>query len=77
MVAAGEAVVLTRPERTKGHAQRDALIRQFAEQGLTPVLSCNGSNLEADIQQAKGPQPGEVMEAWLTARGEARLRAAQ
>lgn len=66
-------VIRQRPARTEGHAQRDALIAQFTAAGLVPILSTNGSNPEADIQIVKGPQPGEVIEAWLTARGERRL----
>ncbi len=66
----------TPPPRTAGHVKRDAIIQQFADAGLVPVISTNGSNPEADIQQAKGPQPGEVVDAWITARGERRLDAA-
>ena len=64
---------MVRPPRTAGHAQRDALIQQFAAAGLVPSISTNGGIPDADIQQVKGPQPGDVIEAWITARGEARL----
>lgn len=65
--------MLTRPPRTDGHRQRDALVQQFADAGLVPAISTNGSNPHGDIQQVKGPQPGDVIEAWITARGQARL----
>ena len=68
---------MNRPPRTPGHAQRDALIQQFAAAGLVPSISTNGSNIEADIQQVKGPQTGDVSEAWVTARGQSRLDAAR
>ncbi len=38
-----------------------------------PIISTNGGIPYADIQVVKGEQPGEVLEAWLTRRGEARL----
>lgn len=66
-------IVRQRPPRTDGHAQRDALITRFVDAGLVPILSTNASTPEADIQIVKGPQPGEVLEAWLTQRGETRL----
>jgi hypothetical protein len=68
-------LVIERPPRTAGHAQRDAAIKRFADAGLVPVLSTNGGNPEADIQIVKGPKAGEVLEAWITAKGEARLPA--
>lgn len=66
-------VVRERPARTKGHRQRDACLQRFRDAGLVAVVSTNGSDPEADIQIVKGPQPGDVLEAWVTARGEARL----
>ena len=69
---------IIRPTRTEAHAERDRLIRQFADVGLQPVISTNGSIPDADIQQAKailrdGGKHGEVVECWLTERGQARL----
>jgi len=64
---------VTRPPRTAAHAERDRLIAQFKDAGLVPVLSTNGGIPDADIQIVKGPKPGEVLEVWVTARGEARL----
>lgn len=64
---------VTRPPRTEGHRQRDTLLADFAAAGLSPVLSTNGSIPEADIQIVKGPQHGEVIEAWLTSKGKQRL----
>jgi len=66
---------VSRPPRTAGHAQGDALIRQFADAGLVPVLSVNGSTPDADIQVVKGAQAGEVIEAWLTKHGSERVLA--
>jgi hypothetical protein len=65
--------VVQRPPRTAAHADRDALIRQFADAGLTAVVSTNGGIPDADIQVVKGAQPGDVPECWLTERGRARL----
>jgi hypothetical protein len=66
-----------RPPRTDAHRQRDAYLQQFAALGLTPILSTNGSNPEADIQVVKGEKPGDVPECWITAKGQARLERAQ
>ena len=68
---------MVRPPRTAGHAQRDALIQQFADAGLVPAISTNGGIPDADIQVVKGPQPGDVSEAWVTALGQRRLDAAR
>lgn len=68
---------VTRPPRTDGHRQRDTLLADFAAAGLAPVLSTNGSITDADIQIVKGPQPGEVLEAWLTPKGTQRLNEAK
>ena len=64
---------LTRPPRTAAHVERDRLIAQFKDAGLVPVLSTNGGIPDADIQIVKGPKPGEVLEVWVTARGDDRL----
>jgi hypothetical protein len=74
--------VVQRPPRTAAHADRDALIRQFADAGLTAVVSTNGGIPDADIQVGKvllsdGGKHGEVIGAWLTNAGQARLTAAQ
>lgn len=68
----------TRPPRTAAHADRDALIAQFAAAGLTPSLSTNGSIPDADIQVGRRPLAdsgvhGELDGAWITAKGQARL----
>jgi hypothetical protein len=67
----------SRPPRTAAHAKRDELTALFASHGLVAVVSTNGSIPGADIQIVKGVQPGDVPDVWLTARGEARLKAAQ
>ena len=69
---------MLKPPRTDGHQQRDALIQQFADAGLTPIVSTNGSTPEADIQVTKalldeGGKHGEVLEARMTERGRLRL----
>jgi hypothetical protein len=66
-------MTVTRPPRTDAHRQRDALVQQFHDAGLTPVLSCNGSAPSADIQVVKGEKPGELVDCWLTDRGKVRL----
>lgn len=66
---------LTRPERTVFHAQRDALLRAFADAGLTPLISTNGGVPSADVQVGKMPARGDLFGAWLTERGRSRLRA--
>lgn len=68
-------VLRQRPPRTDGHRQRDAAIRRFADAGLVPRISCNGSDPGGDIQVVMGGKPGECLEAWITQRGEARLAA--
>ena len=67
---------MNRPPRTAGHAQLQTLVKQFADAGLTPVVSTNGSIPGADIQVAKGPKPGEVVEARLTTKGSRRIEVA-
>lgn len=71
-----------RPPRTDAHRQRDAYLQQFADLGLVPILSTNGSHPNADIQFVKVPADeahshadlfGGV-ECWITERGAARLR---
>lgn len=64
---------VTRPVRTEAHAKRDTYLQQFADLGLTPVVSANGSIPDADIQIVKGAQPGEVLDCWVTDKGRARL----
>jgi hypothetical protein len=67
----------SRPPRTAAHAKRDELTALFASHGLVAVVSTNGSIPEADIELTKGARPGEVTSVFLTASGEARLKAAQ
>jgi hypothetical protein len=68
---------VSRPPRTEAHAQRDALIQQFADKGLTPVLSTNGSVPSADIELTFNKlQPGSVSAAVLTEAGRQRLEGA-
>lgn len=74
-------MTVTRPPRTPAHAERDALLLQFAARGLQPVISVNGSIPEADIQVTKalldeGGKYGEVLDARLTLAGAKRLIAA-
>lgn len=69
----------TRPARTKAHAERDALLQQFADAGLQPIISTNGSIPHADIELTmaslkEGGQYGEMQNAAITERGAARLR---
>ena len=64
---------MNRPPRTDAHRQRDALVQQFHDAGLTAVVSCNGSYPGADIQTVKGEHPGELIDCWLTERGKFRL----
>lgn len=64
---------ITRPPRTDVHRQRDAYLQQFADLGLQPIVSTNGSIPHADIQFVKGPQPGEGIDCWVTTRGRYRL----
>ena len=81
-------MTVTRPPRTDAHRERDALVQQFHDAGLTPVLSCNGSAPSADIQTMtdvsfgddgtmRAPsKPGQLVSCWLTERGRARLEVA-
>jgi hypothetical protein len=69
----GSMTVIQRPPRTAAHATRDALLVQFRDAGLVPVVSTNGSVPDADVQVVKGTKPGEVTECWLTTRGQGRL----
>lgn len=69
----------TRPARTAAHGDRDALLQQFHDAGLQPILSTNGGIPEADIELTTaalkdGGGYGELVEARLTERGAARLR---
>ena len=58
-----------------------AAIERFHALGIVPVVSTNGGIPHADIQIAKIPadeaKAGDVtfIDAWVTERGEARLRA--
>ena len=66
-------MTVARPDRTAAHATRDDLLRQFRDVGLVPVVSTNGSIPDADVQVVKGTKPGEVVDCWLTLRGQDRL----
>ena len=70
-------MTVTRPDRTAAHATRDALLAQFRDVGLVPVISTNGGIPDADIQVVKGTKPGEVVDCWLTERGKSRLSMGQ
>ena len=68
-------MTITRPPRTAAHATLQALLAQFRDAGLVPVVSTNGGIPEADIQVVKGAKPGEVLDVWSTDRGRARFKA--
>lgn len=77
-------MTVQRPPRTDAHRLRDTYLQQFADLGLQPILSVNGSNPEADIQLVKVPADEAhskdelhgLSECWITDKGQARLREA-
>jgi hypothetical protein len=68
--------LLVRPPRTAAHAERDRLVRLFADAGLVPVMSTNGGEPSADIELVLGTKPGELRAVWVKPMGERRLQAA-